>query len=70
MQNEQNRPYFCYIDSVIIALVSESTANFRTFCSIDEMPRKHIKAECSNKNGWQFVTSKSDNPPNVLIIKG
>ena len=39
-------------------------------CSIDEMPRKHIKAECSNKNGWQFVTSKSDNPPNVLIIKG
>lgn len=25
------------------------------------MPRKHIKAECSNKNGWQFVTSKSDN---------
>ena len=39
-------------------------------CSIDEMPRKHIKAECSNKNGWQFVASKSDNPPNVLIIKG
>ena len=36
----------------------------------NEMPRKHIKAEYSNKNGWQFVTSKSDNPPNVLIIKG
>ena len=31
---------------------------------------KHIKAECSNKNGWQFVTSKSDNSPNVLIRKG
>jgi len=29
-----------------------------------------VDAECSNKNGWQFVTSKSDNPPNVLIIKG
>ena len=34
------------------------------------MQIKHIKAEYSNKNGWQFVTSKSDNPPNVLIIKG
>ena len=30
---------------------------------------ENIKAECSNKNGWQFVTSKSDNPPNVLIIR-
>lgn len=38
--------------------------------NIDEMPRKHIKAECSNKNGWQFVTSKSGNRPKVLIIKG
>ena len=39
-------------------------------CGIDEMPRKHIKAEYSNKNGWQFVTSKSGNLPKVLIIKG
>jgi len=34
------------------------------------MPRKHIEAEYSNKNGWQFVTSKSGNLPKVLIIKG
>jgi hypothetical protein len=33
------------------------------------MPRKHIKAEYSNKIGWQFVTSKSGNLPKVLIIK-
>ena len=39
-------------------------------CTYNELPRKHIKAEYSNKNGWQFVASKSDNPPNVLIIKG
>lgn len=29
-----------------------------------------FKAEYSNKNGWQFVTSKSGNLPKVLIIKG
>lgn len=28
------------------------------FCIINELPRKHIKAEYSNKNGWQIVTSK------------
>ena len=41
-----------------------------TLCTYNELPRKHIKAEYSNKNGLQIVTSKSDNPPNVLIIKG
>lgn len=39
-------------------------------CDIDEMPRKHIKAEYSNKNGWQLITSKSGNLPKFLIIKG
>ena len=34
------------------------------------MPRKHIKAEYSNKNGWQLITSKSGNLPKALIIKG
>jgi len=33
------------------------------------MPRKHIKAEYSNKIGWQLVTSKLGNLPKVLIIK-
>ena len=36
----------------------------------NEMPRKHIKAEYSNKNGWQFVTSKSDNPSQCPYYKG
>lgn len=39
-------------------------------CGIYELPRKHIKAEYSNKNGWQLITSKSGNLPKVLIIKG
>ena len=38
-------------------------------CGTDEMPRKHIKAEYSNKIGWQLVTSKLGNLPKVLIIK-
>ena len=33
------------------------------------MPRKHIKAEYSNKNGLQIITSKSGNSPKFLIIK-
>lgn len=33
-----------------------------------EFLEKHFKAECSNKNGWQLVTSKSGKLPKVLII--
>lgn len=25
-------------------------------CTYNELPRKHIKAEYSNKNGWQLIT--------------
>lgn len=39
-------------------------------CTYNELPRKHIKAEYSNKNGWQLITSKSGNLPKALIIKG
>ena len=67
---------FVALKPLILLLFQEINYNSSSFeimyylCSTDEMPRKHIKAECSNKNGWQLVTSKSDNPPNVLIIKG
>lgn len=30
--------------------------NYIVFVFTDEMARKHIKAEYSNKNGWQLIT--------------
>ncbi len=39
-------------------------------CGTDEMPRKHIRAEYCNKNGWQLITSKSGYLPKSLILSG
>lgn len=38
-------------------------------CTYNELPRKHIKAEYSNKNGLQIVTSKTGNSLKVLCMR-